>query len=202
VEAFVGNPAPVSLVDRLTKKYLATDGSLKAVYSELVHSPEFWDIGVRSSLVKDHFNWTISAVRILGGEVIWKNQLVNEIAKLGEPLYQCAPPTGYRLRAEDFINSGSLLGRLNLSLRLAASRIDGVYESPPSLGQRKFGNENEFIQALQNAMGLPMLSASTHHALQAELTDEVWKLGTQEPRPFILARLMGLLLASPEFQRM
>ena len=152
--------------------------------------------------IKDHFDWTISVIRELDGEVLWQNQLVNELNKFGEPLYQCAPPTGYTHRPEDLVNSGTLVSRLNLSLKLAANRIDGVYVSVPKPKAQYFTIDKQVLDFLQKQFGIIKFSKSTNDALASELAQENWHLGRGEIRPFILARLVGLLLASPEFQRM
>ena len=200
-ENFVSDLAPKSLVDRLTKKYLQTDGDLKSLYRLLIDSPEFWDRKYVGSKIKDHFSWTVSAIRELDGEVLWQNQFVNELNKFGEPLYQCAPPTGYTHRPEDLINSGVLVSRLNMALKLAANRIDGVYVTVPK-PTSNLNTEKQVITFLQTQLGILKLSKSTTDALISELHQENWKMSQGQMRPFILARLVGLLLASPEFQRM
>jgi uncharacterized protein (DUF1800 family) len=202
IESFVANPAPPALVEKIQSVFLQTHGDLKAVYAALFNSEEFWDKKYYGRLVKDHFQWVVSVIRTLGGEVIWNQHLVGEFQNLGEPLYQCAPPTGYRLRPEDFINAGSLVQRLNLALRLAANRIDGVYIS----GARSDGTHpktpDELIRELVGDVGLHGISESSHNALMSELSEETWRLNNGEIRPFVRSRLLGLLLASPEFQRM
>ncbi|HYY59189.1 MAG TPA: DUF1800 family protein, partial [Pyrinomonadaceae bacterium] len=43
-----------------------------------------------------------------------------------EPLYGYQAPTGYPDRAEDWVNTGALLERLNFGLALASNRIPGT----------------------------------------------------------------------------
>ena len=45
---------------------------------------------------------------------------------MGEPLYMYQAPTGYPDTAEDWVNTGSLLERLNFGLALASNRIPGT----------------------------------------------------------------------------
>lgn len=199
-ETFVAQPAPPALVTKLTSVYLSTGGDLRAMYSAMIASREFWDPATLESRVKDHFTWTVSVLRALDGEVLWQNGLINEINSFGEPLYQCAPPTGYTHRPEDLINSGVLLSRLNLALKLAANRIDGVYATVPR-PPRSLKTEGQVVAFLQLQLGLARLSPSTTATLISELKQEKWQTPDGEVRPFVLARLTGLLLASPEFQR-
>jgi hypothetical protein len=45
---------------------------------------------------------------------------------MGEPLYMYQAPTGYPDTAEDWVNTGSLLERMNFALALASNRIPGT----------------------------------------------------------------------------
>ena len=45
---------------------------------------------------------------------------------MGQPLYAYQAPTGYPDRAEAWVNTGSLLNRMNFGLQLAAGRVKGV----------------------------------------------------------------------------
>jgi hypothetical protein len=45
---------------------------------------------------------------------------------MGQPLYAYQAPTGYPDRAEAWVNTGSLLNRMNFGLQLAAGRVRGV----------------------------------------------------------------------------
>ena len=47
------------------------------------------------------------------------------VSRLGEPLYEAQPPTGYPDRAESWVNTGALLGRMNFALGLAHNRLRG-----------------------------------------------------------------------------
>jgi hypothetical protein len=51
---------------------------------------------------------------------------VIEVARLGEPLYSYQPPTGYPDRNEAWMNSGTLLSRLNFGPQLASGKLVGV----------------------------------------------------------------------------
>src|SRR5207249_1267220 len=59
--------------------------------------------------------------------------LVQWIGRIGEPLYQCQPPTGYSDKSETWVNTGALLNRLNFSLALAGNRIRGARSDVASL---------------------------------------------------------------------
>ena len=51
---FVSDDPPQTLVDRMAKTFLGTDGDISAVLSTLFHSPEFWDSNVYRAKVRRH----------------------------------------------------------------------------------------------------------------------------------------------------
>ena len=68
----------------------------------------------------------VSAARAVGADVEIPLQLVQWTGRIGEPLYQCQPPTGYSDKAEAWVNTGALLNRMNYSLALTSNRLRGV----------------------------------------------------------------------------
>src|SRR5204862_2295693 len=68
----------------------------------------------------------ISAVRVLGADSADGAAIARQIGRMGMPLYQAQPPTGYPDVAESWVNTGLLLERLNFSLALAANKLPGV----------------------------------------------------------------------------
>jgi uncharacterized protein (DUF1800 family) len=42
------------------------------------------------------------------------------------PLYMCQPPTGYKDTGDAWVNTGALVGRMNLALRLASGKVKGT----------------------------------------------------------------------------
>jgi hypothetical protein len=62
------------------------------------------------------------AERFQGGGFV----LAREVAKLGEPLYEAQPPTGYPDQAEFWVNAGALLSRMNFALGLGHNRLRGT----------------------------------------------------------------------------
>ena len=59
--------------------------------------------------------------------------LAQHVARMGQPLYRCQPPTGFSDVAEAWVNPGALLNRLNFGAALAAGRIPGVGGDPALL---------------------------------------------------------------------
>ena len=135
---FVADTPPPALVDRLTRVYNATGGDLRQMVLSLVESPEFWAKEHREQKIKSPFELTASALRALDAKIEDPRPLFTWIEKMGQPLYSYQAPTGYPDRAESWVNTGSLLNRMNFGLQLATGRIGGLSLDLPALnGQRE-----------------------------------------------------------------
>lgn len=123
---FVSDNPPQSLVDRMAKTFLQKNGDIKEVMVTLVSSPEFWDKKNLREKTKSPFELAMSAVRTTGAEVVYPVQLYQWVNKMGQKLYNYQAPTGFPDRGQYWINTGSLLNRMNFGLALATGRIPGI----------------------------------------------------------------------------
>ena len=93
VRHFVADEPPPALVERLAKRFLATQGDLKEVTKALVAAPEAWD-APRAKL-KRPGEWVVGMLRATGitppdiGPVMQAHNL------LGEPLWRPSAPKGF-----------------------------------------------------------------------------------------------------------
>ena len=118
-------PAP-ALVDAMAKTFLSTNGDIKSVLITMVNAPEFWSPEALREKTKSPFELAISAVRGLDAAVKQPYQLYSWINKMGQQMYYYQAPTGFPDRGQYWINTGSLLSRMNFGLALAAQRIPGI----------------------------------------------------------------------------
>lgn len=96
---------------------------IKAIYN----SPAFWSPQSLRAKVKNPLEYTVSSVRILGGQLqAPETQLPVWVERMGENLYGCVPPTGYPDKTEQWISSGTLVYRVNFAFALASQRVKGV----------------------------------------------------------------------------
>jgi len=123
---FVADAPPQRLVDRAARTFRRTDGDLREVMRTILISPEFFDAAARRAKVKSPFEYVVSALRATGAEVRDARPFVNTIASLGEPLYQYQPPTGYPDFARTWINTGTLVGRLNFANAVASNGLNAA----------------------------------------------------------------------------
>jgi uncharacterized protein (DUF1800 family) len=171
---FVADEPPPALVDRAAATFRKTDGDIREVVRTIVTSSEFFAPENRQAKVKTPFEFVVSAVRASGADVSDASALAQRVAQMGMPLYQQQPPTGYKDTAEAWVSTGGLLARLNFALDLAAGRVRGAKVAASGL------TASQLVPA--------GLSESTRKTLAGE----------QGLDP---ARMAGLILGSPEFQR-
>jgi uncharacterized protein (DUF1800 family) len=119
------NPSP-ALVDKMAKTFLSKDGSMKEVLIAMATSPEFWSKEALREKTKSPFELAISSVRTLDAKVLQPYQLYQWITRMGQKMYFYQAPTGFPDNGKYWINTGSLLNRMNFGLALASNRIPGV----------------------------------------------------------------------------
>jgi uncharacterized protein (DUF1800 family) len=126
VRRFVADEPPPALVDRVAQTFTKTDGDIREVLKVIFFSPEFSSTEAYRAKVKRPFELAVSAVRTLGGETNGGPQFHQWIARMGQPLYGFQTPNGYSDMAENWVNTGALLERMNFGLALAMNRIPGT----------------------------------------------------------------------------
>ncbi|HTM98225.1 MAG TPA: DUF1800 domain-containing protein [Pedobacter sp.] len=134
---FVSDAPPQSLIDKMAKTFLSSDGDIKSVIITMVNAPEFWSADALREKTKSPFELAISAVRGLDATVKQPYQLYTWINKMGQQLYYYQAPTGFPDRGQYWINTGSLLNRMNFGLALAAQRIPGITFNLSALNKNK-----------------------------------------------------------------
>ncbi len=192
---FVSDNPPQSLIDRLSQTYLKSDGDLRAVYQSLFTSPEFWSAESYRAKIKTPFEMTVSAARALGADTNGAPIFHRWIQQMGEGLFLAQPPTGYKDEAEVWVNTGALLERMNFALALSSNRIFGTrINFAPEL---KAAKPNEVAAYFVKNILHGNISASTRATLDKMLSDPqiAGNNGTD------VAKIAGLILGSPEFQR-
>jgi uncharacterized protein (DUF1800 family) len=123
---FVSDTPPPALVERVAARFRDTDGDLREVMRTILTSPEFLSPDAYRAKVKTPFEFVASALRATGADVQDARPLVRELQQLGMPLYMCQPPTGYKDTGDAWVNTGALVSRMNLAVRLAAGQLRGT----------------------------------------------------------------------------
>jgi uncharacterized protein (DUF1800 family) len=196
---FVSDAPPQSLVDRTAQVFLKTNGDLREVYRAIFTSPEFWSAESYRAKIKTPFEMTVSAVRALGAETNGGPQFHRWIAQMGEGLFLAQPPTGYADRAENWVNAGALLERMNFALALSGNRIPGTrVDLGAGAPDLKSMTASEVADRLVGRLLHGNVSPQTKATLEKKLADPQIARADGSADA---AKIAGLILGSPEFQR-
>ena len=201
---FVSDNPPDALVNRMAKSFQKSGGDIRETMRAMIYSPEFWSKETYRAKVKRPFELVVSTARALDADVDDAMPLVQWIARIGEPLYQCVPPTGYSDKAEAWVNSGALLNRLNYAIALAGNHIRGSeIQLSPLLGNDAAADPYQALDRAVTAFLAGQVSDSTRSTLEKESSDpkavSVQLAGNVKQAN--LAVITGLVLGSPEFQQ-
>jgi uncharacterized protein (DUF1800 family) len=214
-QRFVSDDPPPALVDRMAKTFLKKKGDIREVLETLFHSPEFWDEGAYRAKVKTPLEFVASAVRATGAEIDDAQPLVQQLSRMGMPLYGAQPPTGYSMKAETWVSSSALLNRMNFALALTSGKIKGVKVETAQLegSSASPADSDTALSALEANLIVGGVSKQTHDSIVAQIEAAKGgapakpdnKAGAGKPgvaaRPPDVSTIAGLLLGSPEFQR-
>ena len=201
---FVSDNPPPALVARMAKTFHESDGDIREVVRTMIYSPQFWSREAYRAKVKTPYELVVTSVRALGTDVDTPMPLVQWVARIGEPLYQCQPPTGYSDKAEAWVNAGALLSRLNFSLALAGNKVRGSRSDVTAvLGSETGGDAKAVLdRAVQVFLG-GQAAPVTVETLEKQLENpQVLQARLDDPiKQVDLGVVTGLVLGAPEFQR-
>ncbi|PYS44898.1 MAG: DUF1800 domain-containing protein, partial [Acidobacteria bacterium] len=126
VRRFVSDDPPRLLVDRVAGVYKQTGGDIREMLRAIFTSREFSPAQALEAKTKTPFELAVSAIRALDGSTDGSRPLADVIARMGQPLYQCQPPTGYPDWSGYWMSNGAVLERLNFVVALVENRIPGT----------------------------------------------------------------------------
>ncbi len=119
------------------------------------------------------------------------------ILDLGEPLFGCAPPTGYSEVSKTWVNPGALIERLNFALDLTEQKVSDVAFDPQALfGGIDSDNPDAVLNRAIDTLLNDHVSDSTRQVLQKSALPT-----PGENRTVDAQKLVALIIGSPEFQR-
>ena len=123
---FVSDNPSEALVGRVADAFHKSSGDIKTTLRALFSDSEFFAPENYRAKIKTPFELAVSSVRAIGGDTNAGPAFVAMLNKLGEVPYGYQAPTGYPDKAEDWVNTGALLERLNFAVAVASNRIPGT----------------------------------------------------------------------------
>lgn len=124
---FVSDNPSEGLVNRVADAFHTSGGDIKTTLRALFTDKEFFAPENYRAKIKTPFELAISSVRALGADTNGSPAFLAMLSKLGEVPYGYRAPTGYPDMAEDWVNTGALLERLNFAVAIASNRIPGTH---------------------------------------------------------------------------
>jgi uncharacterized protein (DUF1800 family) len=141
---FVADEPPPALVERLSKRFLATQGDLKAVSKELATAPEAWE-APRAKL-KRPGEWIVGTLRAVGVTPPEIGPMMQAHNLLGEPLWRPSAPKGFPDESAPWLDG--LAQRLDIANQFA----------------RRAGGEADPREVFEEALA-PLASTETRQAI-------------------------------------
>jgi len=227
---FVSDNPSDALVGRVAQAFQKSNGDIKTTLRALFNDKEFYAPENYRAKIKTPFELLASSLRALDADVKTSPALVGLLGKMGEPLYGYIAPTGYPDTAEDWVNTGALLERMNFAVALASNRIP---QTKVNLAKFEAKSKQEILNKAIGEILEGEISASTRTMLLKQLeqplpepklaaeTDEMamempmmeggnggGRRGMGAPVRLLapsgnaeVFKVIGLILGSPDFQR-
>jgi uncharacterized protein (DUF1800 family) len=219
---FISDDPPSAVIDRAAAIFLKTDGSIRETLRAIITSPEFFAADAYRAKMRSPFEYVAAALRATSAETDGDRPVLDFIGRMGQPLYGRITPDGYPDRADAWLSSGAMVGRLNFAAALATNRLRGTsVDFAKVLSEVDKANKETAAARLIALTTNGDLSASTRSAIQTS-TSEALVIkpapppanvpagfsGNGNPPPPALPQVTGyvpemiaLLIGSPEFQR-
>ncbi len=123
---FVSDTPSEGLVSRVADAFHNSRGDIKTTLKALFSDKEFFAPENFRAKIKTPFELAISSIRAIGANTTGGPQMLAMLNKMGEVPYGYQAPTGYPDMAEDWVNTGALLERMNFAIAVASNRIPGT----------------------------------------------------------------------------
>ncbi|MHB8536136.1 MAG: DUF1800 domain-containing protein [Sulfuricaulis sp.] len=191
---FVADDPPPALVERLSRRFLATDGDIRAVLDTLFHSREFWDRKYYANKFKTPYQFIVSAVRASGIDPVNVRPLYGMLMQLGMPLYACLTPDGYRNTRAAWLNPDAMTRRISFATALASGRLPlGQPGFDPGFPRREMERMTPDKAPVVDPVSAATLADTLDNLLSAQTQSAI----DAAPKPLRAA----LILGSPEFMQ-
>lgn len=182
------NPPP-ALVRHVVSVFRETHGNLPKVYWAIISSKEFMSRDNYRAKFKTPFQFAISSLRSTSAKFDRLDYVVDTLRRMGEPVYDCPDPTGYRDQAESWMDAGVLTTRWQFAWDYVRNSIRGL-SVPDSFLARYRNLKPE--EAEEKMIG-DLIGGDCGDRELAALKDAASKSD--------LHRMASVLLGSPSFQQ-
>jgi len=195
---FVADEPDEALVSSLARTFQSTNGDLKAVTRALFWSDAFRNPANFGARFKTPYQYVISAVRASGFDVRNIKPLYGVLAQLGQPLYGCQTPDGFKCTTAAWLNADAMTRRISFAVALGAGRLPLEADpNPNGFNVRKPDKMADRQAAYVKDTGIPVDADALKSTLGGRFSATTLQTADEAPKPL----QPGLLLGSPEFMR-
>ncbi|MCE0484345.1 MAG: DUF1800 domain-containing protein [Methylacidiphilales bacterium] len=144
-----------------------------------------------------------------GGGVMGRGQVADRIShrprqslnwhilELGEPLFACTPPTGYKEVSSTWVSPGALIERLNFAMALTGQELsDVVFDPQRILDGIDVDHPEDVLNRCVTTLLQNNITDATRKVLEKTALPAPGESQTVNP-----SKLIALMIGSPEFQR-
>ncbi|MDX2065443.1 MAG: DUF1800 domain-containing protein [Fimbriimonadaceae bacterium] len=117
---FLGH-APEALVAKMAKRYLADDTSVRALLEPLLFSDA---LDEAPPVFKRPLDYVVSAIRVTGAQTDGGPAVLEQLRRMGQPLYEWPMPDGYPVETPAW--TGGMLARWNFAIGLTSAKPPGT----------------------------------------------------------------------------
>jgi uncharacterized protein (DUF1800 family) len=208
-QRFVADEAPTSLVDRAAAVFKRTEGDIREVVRSILTSPEFYSALYYRNKIKSPLELAASAIRATGASTDAASPLIQWIARMGEPLYLCQPPTGYSEDSSRWLSNATLLERMNFAVTLVSNKINGTRVDMTRLVTPNAVNDRDkLLDQLIAVLVHSDLSHETRENLESAVNESRAQMtpakydarAAQKNNEQLIGGVAALILGSREFQ--
>jgi len=115
---FVADKPPRHLVVHMRRRFLETQGDLKAVTQAMIAHPDFAEAATRRDKFRTPFRYVMAVMRASGRTPQNSRPLIGTLHQLGQPLYGCVTPNGWANTQDEWLSPDALTARLNFAVAL------------------------------------------------------------------------------------
>lgn len=127
-------------MDRLTQRFLATDGNIRGVLETLFDSPEFREPQYYGQKFKTPYEYVISMARATGYLTVKPRLVAGALRQFSMPLYECQTPNGYANTESAWLSPDTTIRRISLATAFARGYGRQKTPVPPDQLEQTLGD--------------------------------------------------------------
>ena len=147
---FLSDEPPKTLVEKLSKKFLDSQGNIKAILDVLFHSKEFNDHKYYEQKLTTPYQYLVSLVRVSETKFPNLKRLKGMLEQLSMPIFGCPTPDGYKNTRQAWLNPDAMLRRLSFANAISHGRLNK--KQPVNSQQLRTALGNNFSQTTKDTL--------------------------------------------------